>query len=150
MEAVPEEKMEASLALPDWIFIFFWKEENYLAKILPRVNQLCHLFPLKLWRTKQKLAETSVNIEVMRVISGPNVYYSIRTLKEKVVGNMNLKPMANRKTQLSVWVDTSLGKVLLNLLFHPVMLCTAGKNNILIVCIPVLPVEEKNATIPSS
>lgn len=69
--------------------------------------------------------------------------------KEKGVGTLHLKPTANQKTQLLVRADTSLGNILLNVLIPPNMPCTrTGKNNVLIVCVPNPPVDEKNTNAP--
>lgn len=69
--------------------------------------------------------------------------------KEKGVGTLHLKPTANQKTQLLVRADTSLGNILLNVLIPPNMPCTrTGKNNVLIVCVPNPPVDEKNTSAP--
>lgn len=44
---------------------------------------------------------------------------------------------------------TLLGNILLNILVPPNMPCSrTGKNNVLIVCIPNPPIDEKNATVP--
>uniref|UniRef100_A0A8D0HNG3 Nuclear pore complex protein Nup50 n=1 Tax=Sphenodon punctatus TaxID=8508 RepID=A0A8D0HNG3_SPHPU len=69
--------------------------------------------------------------------------------KEKGVGTLHLKPAANKKTHLLVRADTNLGNILLNVLVPPKMPCTrTGKNNVLIVCVPNPPIDEKNATVP--
>ncbi|KAG8517944.1 Nuclear pore complex protein Nup50 [Galemys pyrenaicus] len=71
--------------------------------------------------------------------------------KEKGVGTLHLKPTANEKTQLLVRADTNLGNILLNVLIAPNMPCTrTGKNNVLIVCVPNPPVDEKNAATPAT
>lgn len=76
-------------------------------------------------------------------------YKKDNEFKEKGVGTLHLKPTANQKTQLVVRADTNLGNILLNVLIAPNMPCTrTGKNNVLIVCVPNPPVDEKNATIP--
>ncbi|NWQ64388.1 NUP50 protein, partial [Neopipo cinnamomea] len=69
--------------------------------------------------------------------------------KEKGVGTLHLKPAGNEKTQLLVRADTNLGNILLNVLIPPKMPCTrTGKNNVLIVCVPNPPIDEKNPTAP--
>ncbi|XP_028935154.1 nuclear pore complex protein Nup50 [Ornithorhynchus anatinus] len=69
--------------------------------------------------------------------------------KEKGVGTLHLKPAGKQKTQLLVRADTNLGNILLNVLIPPKMPCTrTGKNNVLIVCVPNPPIDEKNATVP--
>ncbi|XP_055506176.1 nuclear pore complex protein Nup50 isoform X10 [Leucoraja erinacea] len=65
--------------------------------------------------------------------------------KDKGVGTIHLKPVADQKIQLLVRADTNLGNVLLNILLHPSLPCTrTGKNNILIVCVPNPPIDEKS------
>ncbi|XP_067906931.1 nuclear pore complex protein Nup50 [Heterodontus francisci] len=65
--------------------------------------------------------------------------------KEKGIGTIHLKPVADQKIQLLVRADTNLGNILLNIMLHPSLPCTrTGKNNILIVCIPNPPIDEKN------
>ncbi|XP_061438392.1 nuclear pore complex protein Nup50 isoform X2 [Rhineura floridana] len=69
--------------------------------------------------------------------------------KEKGVGTLHLKSAGNQKIQLLVRADTNLGNILLNILVPPKMPCTrTGKNNVLIVCVPNPPIDEKNATVP--
>ncbi|XP_075409626.1 nuclear pore complex protein Nup50 [Tenrec ecaudatus] len=76
-------------------------------------------------------------------------YKKDNEFKEKGVGTLHLKPTTNHKTQLLVRADTNLGNILLNVLVSPSMPCSrTGKNNVLIVCVPNPPVDEKNATIP--
>ncbi|XP_054438469.1 nuclear pore complex protein Nup50 isoform X2 [Pteronotus mesoamericanus] len=76
-------------------------------------------------------------------------YKKDNEFKEKGVGTLHLKPTANQKTQLLVRADTNLGNILLNVLIPPNMPCTRmGKNNVLIVCVPNPPVDEKNASSP--
>ncbi|XP_053109983.1 nuclear pore complex protein Nup50 [Hemicordylus capensis] len=69
--------------------------------------------------------------------------------KEKGVGTLHLKPAGNQKIQLLIRADTNLGNILLNILVPPKMPCSrTGKNNVLIVCVPNPPVDEKNSTVP--
>ncbi|XP_019507259.1 PREDICTED: nuclear pore complex protein Nup50 isoform X2 [Hipposideros armiger] len=76
-------------------------------------------------------------------------YKKDNEFKEKGVGTLHLKPTANQKTQLLVRADTNLGNILLNVLITPNMPCSrTGKNNVLIVCVPNPPVDEKNASVP--
>ncbi|XP_036787261.1 nuclear pore complex protein Nup50 isoform X2 [Manis pentadactyla] len=76
-------------------------------------------------------------------------YKKDKEFKEKGVGTLHLKPTANERTQLLVRADTNLGNILLNILVPPNMPCTrTGKNNVLIVCVPNPPVDEKNAGTP--
>ncbi|XP_032893463.1 nuclear pore complex protein Nup50 isoform X4 [Amblyraja radiata] len=65
--------------------------------------------------------------------------------KDKGVATIHLKPVADQKIQLLVRADTNLGNVLLNIMLHPSLPCTrTGKNNILIVCVPNPPIDEKS------
>ncbi|XP_017682072.1 PREDICTED: nuclear pore complex protein Nup50 [Lepidothrix coronata] len=76
-------------------------------------------------------------------------YKKDNEFKEKGVGTLHLKPAGNEKTQLLVRADTNLGNILLNVLIPPKMPCTrTGKNNVLIVCVPNPPIDEKNPTAP--
>ncbi|XP_015270977.1 PREDICTED: nuclear pore complex protein Nup50 isoform X2 [Gekko japonicus] len=76
-------------------------------------------------------------------------YKKDNEFKEKGVGTLHLKPAGNQKTQLLVRADTNLGNILLNILVPPNMPCSrTGKNNVLVVCIPNPPIDEKNATVP--
>ncbi|XP_016047532.1 nuclear pore complex protein Nup50 [Erinaceus europaeus] len=78
-------------------------------------------------------------------------YKKDNEFKEKGVGTLHLKPTANQKTQLLVRADTNLGNILLNVLIPPNMPCTrTGKNNVLIVCVPNPPIDEKNASAPAT
>ncbi|XP_005379532.2 PREDICTED: nuclear pore complex protein Nup50 [Chinchilla lanigera] len=78
-------------------------------------------------------------------------YKKDNEFKEKGVGTLHLKPMANQKTQLLVRADTNLGNILLNVLIPPNMPCTrTGKNNVLIVCVPNPPLDEKSASAPTT
>ncbi|XP_067855865.1 nuclear pore complex protein Nup50 [Heptranchias perlo] len=65
--------------------------------------------------------------------------------KDKGIGTIHLKPVADQKIQLLVRADTNLGNILLNIMLHPSLPCTrTGKNNILIICVPNPPIDEKN------
>ncbi|XP_042325592.1 nuclear pore complex protein Nup50 [Sceloporus undulatus] len=76
-------------------------------------------------------------------------YKKDNEFKEKGVGTLHLKTAGNEKTQLLVRADTNLGNILLNILVPHKMPCSrTGKNNVLIVCVPNPPIDEKNATIP--
>lgn len=76
-------------------------------------------------------------------------YKKDNEFKEKGVGTLHLKPTATQKTQLLVRADTNLGNILLNVLIPPNMPCTrTGKNNVLIVCVPNPPLDEKQPTVP--
>ncbi|XP_068046541.1 nuclear pore complex protein Nup50 [Anomalospiza imberbis] len=76
-------------------------------------------------------------------------YKKDNEFKEKGVGTLHLKPAGNEKTQLLVRADTNLGNILLNVLIPPKMPCTrTGKNNVLIVCVPNPPIDEKDPAVP--
>ncbi|KFQ23972.1 Nuclear pore complex protein Nup50 [Merops nubicus] len=76
-------------------------------------------------------------------------YKKDNEFKEKGVGTLHLKPAGNEKTQLLVRADTNLGNILLNVLIPPKMPCTrTGKNNVLIVCVPNPPLDEKQPAVP--
>lgn len=78
-------------------------------------------------------------------------YKKDNEFKEKGVGTLHLKPTANQKTQLLVRADTNLGNILLNVMIPPNMPCTrTGKNNVLIVCVPNPPLDEKQPTVPAT
>ncbi|OCT88043.1 hypothetical protein XELAEV_18016672mg [Xenopus laevis] len=96
--------------------------------------------------------------EVIQEIKEDDAFYSKKCklfykkdneFKEKGVGTLHLKPVENKKTQLLVRADTNLGNILLNILVQPSMPCSrTGKNNVMIVCVPNPPVDEKNPTVP--
>ncbi|XP_063164410.1 nuclear pore complex protein Nup50 isoform X2 [Candoia aspera] len=76
-------------------------------------------------------------------------YKKDNEFKEKGVGTLHLKPAGSQKTQLLIRADTNLGNILLNILVPPKMPCSrTGKNNVLIICVPNPPVDEKNASVP--
>ncbi|XP_030070551.1 nuclear pore complex protein Nup50 isoform X2 [Microcaecilia unicolor] len=76
-------------------------------------------------------------------------YKKDQEFKEKGVGMLHLKPVGNKKTQLLVRADTNLGNILLNVFVQPSMPCSrTGKNNVIIVCVPNPPVDEKNPDDP--
>lgn len=78
-------------------------------------------------------------------------YKKDNEFKEKGVGTLHLKPVKDQKTQLLVRADTNLGHILLNILVQPSMPCSrTGKNNVMIVCVPNPPVDEKNPTVPAT
>lgn len=50
-----------------------------------------------------------------------------------------------------IFLCFNAGNILLNVLIPPNMPCTrTGKNNVLIVCIPNPPLDEKSATVPAT
>ncbi|XP_058882834.1 nuclear pore complex protein Nup50-like isoform X2 [Acipenser ruthenus] len=76
-------------------------------------------------------------------------YKKENEFKEKGVGTLHLKQVAQQKTQLLVRADTNLGNILLNILVQSSMPCTRmGKNNVMVVCVPNPPVDEKSPTTP--
>ncbi|MBN3281003.1 NUP50 protein, partial [Polyodon spathula] len=76
-------------------------------------------------------------------------YKKDNEFKEKGVGTLHLKQVAEQKTQLLVRADTNLGNILLNILVQSSMPCTRmGKNNVMVVCVPNPPVDEKSPTTP--
>ncbi|XP_072233562.1 nuclear pore complex protein Nup50 [Leuresthes tenuis] len=69
--------------------------------------------------------------------------------KEKGVGTLHLKNTAEGKTQMVIRADTNLGNILLNIMVPPSMPCTrVGKNNVMVVCVPNPPVDDKNPGSP--
>ncbi|XP_037551863.1 nuclear pore complex protein Nup50 [Nematolebias whitei] len=65
--------------------------------------------------------------------------------KEKGVGTLHLKHTADGKTQMIVRADTNLGNILLNIIVPPSMPCSRlGKNNVMVVCVPNPPIDDKN------
>ncbi|XP_066579752.1 nuclear pore complex protein Nup50 [Amia ocellicauda] len=76
-------------------------------------------------------------------------YKKDNEFKEKGVGTLHLKLVADNKTQLLVRADTNLGNILLNILVQSSMPCTRmGKNNVMVVCVPNPAVDEKNPSAP--
>ncbi|KAM8882743.1 nuclear pore complex protein Nup50 [Synchiropus picturatus] len=78
------------------------------------------------------------------------LFYKKETeFKEKGVGNLHLKATTEGKTQLIIRADTNLGNILLNIIVQASMPCSrVGKNNVMVVCVPNPPVDEKNADSP--
>ncbi|XP_044041981.1 LOW QUALITY PROTEIN: nuclear pore complex protein Nup50 [Siniperca chuatsi] len=69
--------------------------------------------------------------------------------KEKGVGTLHLKKIEEGKTQMIIRADTNLGNILLNIIVQASMPCSrVGKNNVMVVCVPNPPVDEKNASSP--
>ncbi|XP_069576698.1 nuclear pore complex protein Nup50 isoform X2 [Brachyistius frenatus] len=69
--------------------------------------------------------------------------------KEKGVGTLHLKETDEGKTQMIIRADTNLGNILLNVLVNSSMPCSRlGKNNVMVVCVPNPPVDDKNASSP--
>ncbi|XP_064174775.1 nuclear pore complex protein Nup50 [Anguilla rostrata] len=75
-------------------------------------------------------------------------YKKENEFKEKGVGTLHLKHVAEGKTQLLVRADTNLGNILLNILVPASMPCSRkGKNNVMVVCVPNPPVDDKNPAV---
>ncbi|KAG2469032.1 NUP50 protein, partial [Polypterus senegalus] len=76
-------------------------------------------------------------------------YKKDNEFKEKGIGTLHLKAIADKKNQLLVRADTNLGNILLNIMLHSSIPCTrAGKNNVMIVCVPNPPLDEKTPASP--
>uniref|UniRef100_A0A3Q0RMR0 Nuclear pore complex protein Nup50 n=1 Tax=Amphilophus citrinellus TaxID=61819 RepID=A0A3Q0RMR0_AMPCI len=69
--------------------------------------------------------------------------------KDKGVGTLHLKQTADGKTQMIIRADTNLGNILLNIIVPSTMPCSrVGKNNVMVVCVPNPPIDDKNPTTP--
>uniref|UniRef100_A0A3Q3JBE6 Nuclear pore complex protein Nup50 n=1 Tax=Monopterus albus TaxID=43700 RepID=A0A3Q3JBE6_MONAL len=69
--------------------------------------------------------------------------------KDKGVGTLHLKRTAEGKTQMIVRADTNLGNILLNIMVPASMPCSrVGKNNVMVVCVPNPPVDDKSPSSP--
>lgn len=69
--------------------------------------------------------------------------------KEKGVGTLHLKETAEGKTQMIIRADTNLGNILLNILLSSSMPCSrVGKNNVMVVCVPNPPLDDKSPSSP--
>ncbi|XP_069619425.1 nuclear pore complex protein Nup50 isoform X4 [Ranitomeya imitator] len=76
-------------------------------------------------------------------------YKKDNEFKEKGVGTLHLKTLGDKKVQLLIRADTNLGNILLNILVQPSLPCSRmGKNNVMIVCVPNPPIDEKNRSVP--
>ncbi|XP_030629630.1 nuclear pore complex protein Nup50 [Chanos chanos] len=97
-------------------------------------------------------------VPVVREIKEKDAFYSKKCklfykkeneFKEKGVGTLHLKTVAEGKLQLLVRADTNLGNILLNIMVPSTMPCSrTGKNNVMVVCVPNPPVDDKNPTTP--
>ncbi|KAK3518055.1 hypothetical protein QTP70_033277 [Hemibagrus guttatus] len=97
-------------------------------------------------------------VPVVREIKEKDAFYSKKCklfykkeneFKEKGVGTLHLKLASEGKLQLLVRADTNLGNILLNIMVHASMPCTrTGKNNVMVVCVPNPPVDDKNPSTP--
>ncbi|CAG5926498.1 unnamed protein product [Menidia menidia] len=71
--------------------------------------------------------------------------------KDKGVGTLHLKNTSEGKTQMIIRADTNLGNILLNIIVPPAMPCSrVGKNNVMVVCVPNPPLDEKSPSSPVS
>lgn len=69
--------------------------------------------------------------------------------KEKGVGTLHLKQAGDGKTQMIIRADTNLGNILLNIMLQSSMPCSrVGKNNVMVVCVPNPPIDDKNPSSP--
>ncbi|XP_036977700.1 nuclear pore complex protein Nup50 [Acanthopagrus latus] len=69
--------------------------------------------------------------------------------KEKGVGTLHLKETDDGKTQMIIRADTNLGNILLNIIVQSSMPCSRlGKNNVMVLCVPNPPIDDKNPTSP--
>ncbi|XP_051976241.1 nuclear pore complex protein Nup50-like [Xyrauchen texanus] len=97
-------------------------------------------------------------IPVVKEIKEKDAFYSKKCklfykkdseFKEKGVGTLHLKMASENKLQLLVRADTNLGNILLNIMVPSSMPCSrTGKNNVMVVCVPNPPVDEKNPSTP--
>lgn len=97
-------------------------------------------------------------VPVVKEIKEKDAFYSKKCklfykkdgeFKEKGVGTLHLKMVAESKLQLLVRADTNLGNILLNIMVPSSMPCTrTGKNNVMVVCVPNPPVDDKNPSTP--
>nr|XP_055046920.1 nuclear pore complex protein Nup50-like isoform X4 [Misgurnus anguillicaudatus]XP_055046921.1 nuclear pore complex protein Nup50-like isoform X4 [Misgurnus anguillicaudatus]XP_055046922.1 nuclear pore complex protein Nup50-like isoform X4 [Misgurnus anguillicaudatus]XP_055046923.1 nuclear pore complex protein Nup50-like isoform X4 [Misgurnus anguillicaudatus] len=97
-------------------------------------------------------------VPVVKEIKEKDAFYSKKCklfykkdseFKEKGVGTLHLKMVTDGKLQLLVRADTNLGNILLNIMVPSSMPCSrTGKNNVMVVCVPNPPVDEKNPSTP--
>lgn len=97
-------------------------------------------------------------VPVVKEIKEKDAFYSKKCklfykkdgeFKEKGVGTLHLKIVSESKLQLLVRADTNLGNILLNIMVPSSMPCTrTGKNNVMVVCVPNPPVDDKNPSTP--
>ncbi|TSK13196.1 Nuclear pore complex protein Nup50 [Bagarius yarrelli] len=93
-------------------------------------------------------------VPVVKEIKEKDAFYSKKCklfykkeneFKEKGVGTLHLKWVSDGKLQLLIRADTNLGNILLNIMVQSSMPCTrTGKNNVMVVCVPNPPVDDKN------
>uniref|UniRef100_A0A673KGC7 Nuclear pore complex protein Nup50 n=1 Tax=Sinocyclocheilus rhinocerous TaxID=307959 RepID=A0A673KGC7_9TELE len=97
-------------------------------------------------------------VPVVKEIKEKDAFYSKKCklfykkdgeFKEKGVGTLHLKMVAESKLQLLVRADTNLGNIFLNIMVPSSMPCSrTGKNNVMVVCVPNPPVDDKNPSTP--
>ncbi|KAI4882477.1 hypothetical protein NFI96_015839 [Prochilodus magdalenae] len=97
-------------------------------------------------------------VPVVKEIKEKDAFYSKKCklfykkeneFKEKGVGTLHLKIVSEGKLQLLVRADTNLGNILLNIMVPSTMPCSrTGKNNVMVVCVPNPPVDDKNPATP--
>ncbi|KAG5267474.1 hypothetical protein AALO_G00222170 [Alosa alosa] len=97
-------------------------------------------------------------VPVVKEIKEKDAFYSKKCklfykkeseFKEKGVGTLHLKTVAEGKLQLLVRADTNLGNILLNIMVSSNMPCSrTGKNNVMVVCVPNPAVDDKNPSTP--
>ncbi|XP_062374651.1 nuclear pore complex protein Nup50 isoform X2 [Sardina pilchardus] len=97
-------------------------------------------------------------VPVVKEIKEKDAFYSKKCklfykkeseFKEKGVGTLHLKTVAEDKLQLLVRADTNLGNILLNIMVSSNMPCSrTGKNNVMVVCVPNPAVDDKNPSTP--
>ncbi|XP_026065363.1 nuclear pore complex protein Nup50-like [Carassius auratus] len=97
-------------------------------------------------------------VPVVKEIKEKDAFYSKKCklfykkdgeFKEKGVGTLHLKMVSENKLQLLVRADTNLGNILLNIMVPSSMPCSrTGKNNVMVVCVPNPPVDDKNPSTP--
>uniref|UniRef100_A0A672QM61 Nuclear pore complex protein Nup50 n=1 Tax=Sinocyclocheilus grahami TaxID=75366 RepID=A0A672QM61_SINGR len=97
-------------------------------------------------------------VPVVKEIKEKDAFYSKKCklfykkdgeFKEKGVGTLHLKMVDESKLQLLVRADTNLGNILLNIMVPSSMPCSrTGKNNVMVVCVPNPPVDDKNPSTP--
>lgn len=97
-------------------------------------------------------------VPVVKEIKEKDAFYSKKCklfykkdgeFKEKGVGTLHLKMTTEGKLQLLVRADTNLGNILLNIMVPSSMPCSrTGKNNVMVVCVPNPPVDDKNPSVP--
>uniref|UniRef100_A0A672FHH1 Nuclear pore complex protein Nup50 n=1 Tax=Salarias fasciatus TaxID=181472 RepID=A0A672FHH1_SALFA len=109
--------------------------------------------PLSFSGTKTDDASAAVQVKEVKeddaFYSQKMFYKKEAEFKEKGVGTLHLKETAEGKTQMIIRADTNLGNILLNILVPPSMPCSrVGKNNVMVVCVPNPPLDDKSPSSP--